>query len=49
VIRDNGLARDALAIEDDTELDARESRRMIKRAIWRRYAAPCQRYALAAS
>jgi hydroxymethylpyrimidine pyrophosphatase-like HAD family hydrolase len=40
VIRDDGLATEAQAIEEDEELDGQESRRMIKKAIWRRYAAP---------
>jgi hypothetical protein len=43
VIRDEGLARDAHAIEEDRNLGPCESRRMIKKAIWRRYAAPCKR------
>lgn len=43
VIRDEGLARDAEAIEKDMDLNPHESRRMINKAIWRRYAAPCER------
>lgn len=43
VIRDEGLARDARVIEQNLKLNARESRRMIRKAIWRRYAAPCER------
>ena len=45
VIRDDGLARDARAIEENASLGPAESRRMIRRAIWRRYAAPCRRHA----
>jgi hydroxymethylpyrimidine pyrophosphatase-like HAD family hydrolase len=45
VIRDNGLAQDARAIEENPSLGPSESRRLIRRAIWRRYAAPCLRYA----
>jgi hydroxymethylpyrimidine pyrophosphatase-like HAD family hydrolase/GTPase SAR1 family protein len=45
VIRDGGLARDARAIEGNPALNADESRRMMRKAIWRRYAAPCRRHA----
>ena len=45
VIRDDGLARDARAIEENASLGPAESRRLIRRAIWRRYAAPCRRHA----
>ncbi len=42
VIRDQGLARDAQAIEADDAIKPGESRRLIRKAIWRRYAAPCE-------
>ncbi|MBL6457379.1 HAD-IIB family hydrolase [Belnapia sp. T6] len=42
VIRDDGLAREALRVEADHGLGAAESRRLIRNAIWRRYAAPAQ-------
>ena len=45
VIRDDGLAQDARAIEENASLGPTESRRLIRRAIWRRYAAPCRRHA----
>jgi hydroxymethylpyrimidine pyrophosphatase-like HAD family hydrolase len=47
VIRDDGLAHDARAVEENVLLEPSESRRLIRRAIWRRYAAPCRRQAQA--
>ncbi|MCB8882692.1 HAD-IIB family hydrolase [Acidisoma cellulosilytica] len=44
VIRDDGLARDVGKVEQDHRLDARDSRRIVRKAIWRRYAAPCERF-----
>ena len=43
VIRDETLASEAENVEGDANLSADESRRRIKHAIWRRYAAPCER------
>lgn len=43
VIHDDGLATDVREIGEDAALTARDSRRLIKRAIWRRYAAPSER------
>ncbi|MGF7159520.1 hypothetical protein FHS85_001139 [Rhodoligotrophos appendicifer] len=40
VIKDEGLAAAAARIEADPTLDAAESRRRMRKAIWRRYAAP---------
>lgn len=42
VIRDPGLAQEAEGIARNGALTAAESRRAVKRAIWRRYAAPCE-------
>ncbi|HTI00655.1 MAG TPA: HAD hydrolase family protein [Acidisoma sp.] len=42
VIRDEELALEADSIAEDMELSARDSRRRVKRAIWQRYAAPCE-------
>jgi hypothetical protein len=42
VIRDEELAVEADGIARDRELSARESRRRVRRAIWQRYAAPCE-------
>lgn len=42
VIRDEELARETDGIARDRELSAAESRRRIRRAIWHRYAAPCE-------
>lgn len=47
VIRDQGLAREADRIAQTADLAARDSRRQMKRAIWRRYAAPCDRISTA--
>ncbi|WP_158801530.1 HAD-IIB family hydrolase [Acidisoma sp. L85] len=50
VIKDEDLAREAKTVEEDTHLNASESRRIISKAIRRRYAAPgaptsaCQSY-----
>jgi GTPase SAR1 family protein len=41
VIRDDGLAAEAEGIEQNQDLDAKETRRLMRKAIWRRYAAPC--------
>lgn len=43
VIHDGGLAKDVQHISQDAALAAGDSRRLVKRAIWRRYAAPCER------
>jgi hydroxymethylpyrimidine pyrophosphatase-like HAD family hydrolase len=43
VIRDEDLAKEADRIGQTADLAPRDSRRQIKRAIWRRYAAPCER------
>ncbi|MCB8874637.1 HAD hydrolase family protein [Acidisoma silvae] len=43
VIRDETLSAEASRIAQDERLSAQDSRRLIKRAIWRRYAAPCER------
>jgi hypothetical protein len=43
VIRDKALAAEVKQIGQNDDLPARDSRRLIKRAIWRRYAAPCDR------
>ncbi len=40
VIRDEDLALEARRVEEDRTLAPQESRRRIRRAIWRRYAAP---------
>jgi hypothetical protein len=40
VIRDTDLAAEATAVEGDLDLDAYTSRRRIRQAVWRRYAAP---------
>lgn len=48
VIRDTALSDETRKIAEDASLSARDSRRLIKRAIWRRYAAPCERVAAAA-
>ena len=42
VIRDEGLAREAARVEADDTLSAAEARQLIRKAIWRRYAAPAQ-------
>ncbi|HEX3982721.1 MAG TPA: HAD-IIB family hydrolase [Acidisoma sp.] len=44
VIRDRDLAAEAARVAGDPKMPARDSRRQIKRAIWRRYAAPCERF-----
>jgi hydroxymethylpyrimidine pyrophosphatase-like HAD family hydrolase len=43
VIHDAALATEVQQIGQDAAITARDSRRLIKRAIWRRYAAPCER------
>ncbi|MEF2550113.1 HAD-IIB family hydrolase [Aurantimonas sp. A2-1-M11] len=42
VIRDEDLALEAERVEDDRTLPPQESRRRIRKAIWRRYAAPAE-------
>lgn len=42
VIKDRGLAEEAAQVEQDRTLGAADSRRLIRKAIWRRYAAPSQ-------
>lgn len=44
VIKDEDLANEAARVEADETLDADESRRLIRKAIWRRYAAPVEAY-----
>jgi hydroxymethylpyrimidine pyrophosphatase-like HAD family hydrolase len=41
VIKDENLACEAAKVEADRTLDPHESRGLIKKAVWRRYAAPC--------
>ncbi|WP_102960326.1 HAD-IIB family hydrolase [Mangrovicella endophytica] len=43
VIKDPDLSLEAARVEADTSLTPRESRRRIRKAIWRRYAAPSAR------
>ncbi len=42
VIKDDDLAREVAQVEADTALDAADTRRLIRKSIWRRYAAPSQ-------
>jgi len=42
VIRDDDLAQEAAQVEADRALSIAESRRLIRKVIWRRYAAPAQ-------
>jgi hydroxymethylpyrimidine pyrophosphatase-like HAD family hydrolase len=48
VIRDDDLALEADGIARDRDLTACESRRRVRRAIWQRYAAPCENVSRAA-